>query len=771
MHELIPAYGSISALSAVLDELDEGLLVVGSDNRVTCINRHLRHALDIDRDAAGRTDATRFVHQTLAPRIAEESCRRDLLEFISGRQRSLDLSCTLLTSGGKSNRVCCSCKTVGSGLFQGMRVARFEPVPREDSASPGWIGDLLRQDDDWYRFLVENLNEGIGLIDREGIVVFANKRLADIIGCPIAETIGAPASRFTDEEGARCMEDYLQNLDTFPHEIFEIDLIRRDGIRIHALMATTPVIDASGACRGFLAGVLDITPLKQMELQLEESKEKYRSLVELSAEAILIYQDGIVTYINPAGVRLLGAQDPGEVIGTNVADIVHPGSRETARSFAVRNLQRGETPLVELPVVRLDGTMVFVEGRGTRAFFAGRPAVQVVMRDITHRKQAEERLQASNRHLLLLNRIIGISAQAQTPDELLETALDQTLDLLGYDGGGIYLTEPGRSGVALRYERGMPKRCLERAGELFRASYAEVCATGAPRYIEQDDSPVSCLLRDIGFTALACTPFTVEPDVAGALLVGSRNRQSFPPEERALLEAVGREIGAGMLRGMLHQRLEAANREANLYLDILTHDIKNADNVANIYADLLIDELEGEVVGHAQKLKDGIRKSIEITANVATIRKIHETRAGLEPVDLDAVIKSEIEHFPDLPICYDGLPLKVFADDLLPQVFTNLIGNTTKHGGSKVNVAVAVEDLGEEVVVTVADTGPGIPDDMKETILYRFERENDKRGSQGLGLSICRMLTARYGGRIWIEDRVAGRPGEGAAFRFTLRKA
>jgi len=60
---------------------------------------------------------------------------------------------------------------------------------------------------------------------------------------------------------------------------------------------------------------------------------------------------------------------------------------------------------------------------------------------------------------------------------------------------------------------------------------------------------------------------------------------------------------------------------------------------------------------------------------------------------------------------------------------------------------------------------------MKETILYRFERENDKRGSQGLGLSICRMLTARYGGRIWIEDRVAGRPGEGAAFRFTLRKA
>jgi len=223
---------------------------------------------------------------------------------------------------------------------------------------------------------------------------------------------------------------------------------------------------------------------------------------------------------------------------------------------------------------------------------------------------------------------------------------------------------------------------------------------------------------------------------------------------------------------MLHQRLEAANREANLYLDILTHDIRNADNVANIYADLLIDELEGEAARHARKLKDGIRKSIEITANVATIRKIHESRAGLAPVNLDAVIRNEIEHFPDLCIRYDGLPVEVFADDLLPQIFTNLIGNTAKHGGPGVRVAVTVEGLDEgAVVVTVADTGPGIPDAMKGAILYRFERENGRRGSQGLGLSICRMLTACYGGRIWIEDRVAGHPEEGAAFRFTLRKA
>jgi signal transduction histidine kinase len=75
------------------------------------------------------------------------------------------------------------------------------------------------------------------------------------------------------------------------------------------------------------------------------------------------------------------------------------------------------------------------------------------------------------------------------------------------------------------------------------------------------------------------------------------------------------------------------------------------------------------------------------------------------------------------------------------------------------------------VLVTVADTGPGVPDDAKEVIFSRFERGMGRGSGQGLGLSICRMLAARYGGRIWVEDRIPGRADEGAAFRFTLREA
>jgi PAS domain S-box-containing protein len=782
MHEYTPAYDDTLALSTILDALDEGLLVVDSGNRIACANRYIRQILGVERDAVIGTDADRFVLEILAPRIMEESCRSGIVALLSDRSPVAGIACTLRSPGGREEAVRCSCRVVDDGPLRGMRVIRLLPdssvaAERVVSETPGRrrIEEVLRQNENWYRFLVESLNEGVGLIDRQGIALFANRRMAEIIGYTVDELIGMPVAAIVDEDGARCLGGYLQNLDQSPHEVFEIDLIRKDGARVHTLMATTPIADAGGACRGFLAGIQDITPLKRMELQLRESEEKYRSLVELSAEAILIHRDGTIVYINPAGMRLLGASRPGEVVGRAVLDIVHPDARHVVRTLSVRDLLGEETPLVELLVMRLDGTTVPVEGRGTRTLFEGGPAVQVVMRDVTHRKEAEERLQASNRHLLLLNRIIGTSASARTPGELLQAALDQTLDLLGYDGGAVYLPSAGQSGTALQYERDMPATCRKLAGRRLEEPWAEAITAGLPRYLELDVGPdphASEILEDLGFAALACIPLVVESDIVGTLLVGSRGRGSFSPEERALLEAIGRELGTGILRGMLYQRLEAANREANLYLDILTHDIRNADNVANIYADFLIDELDGEPARHARKLKDGIKKSIEITANVATIRKIRETRAGLTALDLDAIARDEIAHYPDLCIRYSGLPVQVLADDLLPEVFTNLIGNTAKHGGPGVEVMVTVEDRDEEtVLVTVADTGPGIPDEAKETIFHRFEREGGRRGSQGLGLSICRMLTARYGGRIWAEDRVAGCPGEGVAFRFILRKA
>ena len=75
------------------------------------------------------------------------------------------------------------------------------------------------------------------------------------------------------------------------------------------------------------------------------------------------------------------------------------------------------------------------------------------------------------------------------------------------------------------------------------------------------------------------------------------------------------------------------------------------------------------------------------------------------------------------------------------------------------------------VKITVGDEGPGVPDELKSVIFIRFQTGEEKGSGKGLGLFIAKTLIERYGGKIWVEDRVKGDSSQGAEFVFTLPKA
>ncbi|MCM2467028.1 hypothetical protein [Methanoculleus oceani] len=110
-----------------------------------------------------------------------------------------------------------------------------------------------------------------------------------------------------------------------------------------------------------------------------------------------------------------------------------------------------------------------------------------------------------------------------------------------------------------------------------------------------------------------------------------------------------------------------------------------------MYASLLIETLSGEGQPYARNLKNGIDKNTEILRSVATIRKIHEELIPLKLVRLDQVVRSELEAYPDTEIRYSGASAHVRADELLPEVFANVLSNAVKFGGSEVQVTVTVE--------------------------------------------------------------------------------
>lgn len=123
-----------------------------------------------------------------------------------------------------------------------------------------------------------------------------------------------------------------------------------------------------------------------MPSALPEPEDRYRQIVELSPDSILIGRDGLVVYANPAALRLVGASRLEEVLGKSPFDLLHPANRpNVARRIA--ELRAGQVlSMTEERFVRLDGSVIDVDITGTLFEDSG-SGLQVIVRDITARKR------------------------------------------------------------------------------------------------------------------------------------------------------------------------------------------------------------------------------------------------------------------------------------------------------------------------------------------------------------------------------------------------
>jgi len=164
---------------------------------------------------------------------------------------------------------------------------------------------------------------------------------------------------------------------------------KKDGTVFYADVTSFEFVSAGRRARLVIA--VDVTERRRAETLLRESEERYRSLVELSPDAIMLHTDGRFIFANRATLKLLCAPAQEDLLGTRVIDRVHPEWRDKVQARFSDLYGGGEVPMIEEKLIRFDGSTVDVEVAAVGFMFHGKPTVQVVARDVSDRKEIEAR--------------------------------------------------------------------------------------------------------------------------------------------------------------------------------------------------------------------------------------------------------------------------------------------------------------------------------------------------------------------------------------------
>ncbi len=139
----------------------------------------------------------------------------------------------------------------------------------------------------------------------------------------------------------------------------------------------------------------DKLSVEQVNETVWESDERYRQLVEVSPDAIIVYIEGRIAFINQAGLDLIGVENTGAVLNRPIIDFIHNDSISDYYGLIEVLNNTGTFPSTEMKLLRLDGSIVHTEVVGALLIFKGCRSVQVLVRNISERKLAEENLQRS----------------------------------------------------------------------------------------------------------------------------------------------------------------------------------------------------------------------------------------------------------------------------------------------------------------------------------------------------------------------------------------
>jgi PAS domain S-box-containing protein len=511
----------------------------------------------------------------------------------------------------------------------------------------------------------------------------------------------------------------------------------------------------------------EIVRRRQTEDDLRRTAEDLRTIVTKNADAMIVLdRRGYVEYANPAAVSLFNIPES-ELIG---------------KLFGFPILL-SET--VEMYVLREFRKFVAVEMRMVEVQWRKKPSYLVSMRDVTWHVQYEEELsQAKNR----------LEAEAE----------DRSRDLLeAYHSLRSEVMERKRAEIALRESEWKYRQIVELANEgicvldkkavirFVNPRMAEMLGylpeemIGKPifDFMERDLIPQQKIVLERRKQGIRESYDSELIKKEGRKVLTLVNSAPMFDEERAYVGSVSMYTDITE-RKLSEDELRDAKAQAELYLDLMGHDIRNLAQIAIGYLELALETDDpDEIKELLVKPLDALQDTAQIIDNVRKLQSTRHTKVEMRPVKLCQVLtdlqsRYSVSTMRQVTINLKTVPdCTAMANELVTDVFTNLINNSIKHSDPEkpLTIDIRVDRIKEKGIdylrCIVEDNGPGISNWIKDKIFMRFQRGDTKAHGKGLGLHIARMLVEDYGGKIWVEDRMPGDYTKGARFVVVLHAA
>jgi PAS domain S-box-containing protein len=649
---------------------------------------------------------------------------------------------------------------------------------------------------DRYSDLYELAPMGYVTLGKSGEILECNLTAAEMLGLERTALLHSKLSHFVSRESQASW--YLYQLGLFStgaKQVCDVLMDRADGRRIAVRLAGIAIgPEDDRRCR---MALIEVTKQKRLEDELRFSEARSSGILSISSDAIIsIDESQRISLFNEGAEKIFGYSQA-EAIGAPL-DILIPERFRSIHKHHVSGFMTGReyarrmgTRSSEIIGRRKSGEEFPMDAAISKLDVGGKRIMTVELRDVTEQRRTE----SEQRFLAEVGSVLASTLDYE--DTLTNIARLTVRDLADFctfdvvepDGSIRRLKVMSRDATKAWVCDWLMRVPFER-GYSFVTSVIERKRPVLIDRLRNDTVPGFSTrgrdiqaLRDAGFQSVLAVPLLVRGKLVGVItLISSSASRTYGPSDIRLASELAHRAAFSIENARLFGEAQRAVKTREDVLAIVSHDLMGPVTTIGLAAHLLdkFERMEGGKIRHLtstiQRGADRMQLLISDLLDLAKLQSgtfsikrsvdsmTHIANAVIDGLKLMAEAKRQTLE-TDLP---SGLPAVSVDHQRIGQVLSNLVGNAIKFTPEGGKIRVSARQHGNEVLVSVADSGPGIPSDHLTRVFDWFwQAQGTKRTGSGIGLSIAKGIVEAHGGTIWAESEL----GKGTSFLFTLSLA